>query len=188
MHIDTWAVVLATMSGPILAVVISMVMQNRTMAALRRHWVFSTLMGLRGATLSNEHVKALNVVQVEFHSSPKVIAAWKQFLEHLNTPSTTETAENWWLKHRDLLNELLMQIGKALGIPTEGVDVTRGGYYPKGWADREQDQQTVLRAQAEVAGLILHPGFAAFLGRLKDAEYRARLTNELKAEFPPKSA
>ncbi|HXE78734.1 MAG TPA: DUF6680 family protein, partial [Rhodanobacter sp.] len=173
----------ATALGPILAVCVSMWIQNRSMAKLRKHWVFSTLMGLRGATLSNEHVRALNTVQVEFYESPKVIAAWKRFLEHLDiVTSTPEAAEIWWLKHRDLLNELLMQMARALDIDAEGVDVSRGGYRPQVWVDREREEQGVLHAKAKVAELILHPGFAAFLERLQNVEYRARLADEFKAE------
>lgn len=182
MHIDTLSVVLATALGPIIAVYISMWIQNRSMAKLRKHWVFSTLMGLRGATLSNEHVRALNTVQVEFHESRKVIAAWKRFLEHLEAKSTPDTPDIWWLKHRDLLNELLIQMARALDINAEGVDISRGGYCPQGWVDREREEQNVLHAKAKAAELILHPGFAAFLERLQNVEYRARLTDAFKAE------
>lgn len=179
MNIDTWAVVVATAAGPITAVIISMWIEEKKAARQRRHWVFSTLMGLRGVTLSQDHVRALNVVQVEFHRKTKVIEAWKKFLDHLETDTS---AEGWSLKHRDLLNNLLVTMANSLGINSAAIDIARGGYYPTGWAARSQSEDDVLAAKAKISKFLLSDDFDAWAVRMKDAEYRALLAQAVNQQ------
>jgi hypothetical protein len=139
MNIDTWAIVFATAAGPFSAVLVARYLEERHAARQRRRWTFSVLMGLRGATLNADHVRALNTVQVEFAEQKKVMAAWRRFTEHLDTlqGDGEESRKRWWDKHRDLLAGLLVAMAKSLRIQVEEVDIRRGGYYPMQWEINE---------------------------------------------------
>jgi hypothetical protein len=187
MNIDTWAVVVATAIGPIVAVLVSIWIQGRKTANLRRHWVFSTLMGLRGASLNPEHVRALNVVQIEFDDKPKVIAAWRKFIDHLETQPNSD---GWNEKHRDLLNDLLVRMGKSLRVSTDEIDVARGGYYPVGWANKEMRADRIDAAKEKLANFFLSSDFDDFVKHMQDADHRAAFvaatekTNRAPAPLP----
>lgn len=187
MTID-WAVVLATIVGPIAAVQISAWREDRKAKAARRHQLFAVLMGLRGASLMPEHVRALNVVQVEFHDDIPVIDAWKRFLAHLETERTLHNAPAWDLAHRDLLGALLKKMSDSLKIRADAVDITRGGYYPIDWATRSQEERVILDARAKVAGFLLSEEFDEWMARMRNADYRAAFTqavNDLNSKPSP---
>jgi len=187
MAID-WAVVLATIIGPIAAVQISEWRADRKAKTGRRHQLFAVLMGLRGASLMPEHVRALNLVQVEFHDDKEVMGAWQRFLGHLETERTGQNVQAWDLRHRDLLGALLKKMADSLGIEADAVDITRGGYYPMDWATRSQEERMVLDAKAKFAGFLLSKEFDDWMGRMKDADYRAAFTravNDLNSKPSP---
>ena len=180
-----WAVVAATIVGPIAAVAISMKMEERRSRRARKHWVFSTLMGLRGVPVSPEHVRAINLVQVEFHDRIRVIEAWRKFLAHAETNAAQS---GWNIKYRDLLNDLLVQIAGSLDINAEAIDIARGGYYPLGWADQANDETAIRSAAAKLAKFLTAPEFDAWMERLKDADYRVQLAkavNEMNSRPAP---
>lgn len=187
MTID-WAVVLATIVGPIAAVQISAWREDRKALIGRRHQLFAVLMGLRGASLMPEHVRALNLVQVEFHNDPDVMTAWSRFLGHLETERTQLNATAWDLGHRDLLGALLKKMADSLRIKAEAVDITRGGYYPMDWTTRWQQERAILEAKAKVAGFLLSKEFEEWVKRMGDADYRAafiKAVNDQNAKPSP---
>jgi hypothetical protein len=135
---DTWAIVLATGFGPIGAVLITLWREKRNSLKARRLWVFRTLMATRRMSISNEHVTALNLVEVDFFGCRKVQAQWAIYKDHLFTTAVED--DEWREKKERLLANLLFEIAAELRLSIPAMEIFKGGYAPKGWAHRELRQ------------------------------------------------
>ena len=136
------AIIIATLAGPIVAVQLTRFLDDRAQKVARRANTFRTLMATRGATISPEHVGALNTAEVDFYGVPQVEQALEAYIAHLNTATgpTEGEAQVWVNKQRDLLAVLLGKMAVTLKITKSEIHIRQGGYYPKGWADRETRQ------------------------------------------------
>jgi uncharacterized protein DUF6680 len=133
-HGTDWAVVWATIFGPVIAVAISLWNEARAARRNRRNWVFSTLMGTRASPYHGDHVRALNNVLVEFPNDEDVLVAWRAYLTHLNPAFNDANANAWAERRRDLLATLLIALGSAVGFKKlTPEDVKYGSYAPAGW-------------------------------------------------------
>ncbi len=145
---DLWlgiAVVIATLLGPVLAVFITRLNDERRDQRNRRMEVFRSLMGARRAPLSPDRIKALNLVEIEFHGVKSVEASYKDLFQHFHTKITEENSDAWHETSRKLSTRLLTEIAKVLGYKLQQLDVLDGGYYPQGFVDIETEQQIVRR-------------------------------------------
>lgn len=118
----------------------------------RKLSIFKSLMATRGATLSPQHVQALNMIDLEFSGKDakerEVKSAWKEYLDHLaQLPSDPEQREKvidaWVERKNDYLTDLLQVMGKHLGYNFDKVHIKRGFYTPEGHARRELDQNEI---------------------------------------------
>ncbi|MCZ8086935.1 MAG: hypothetical protein O9257_06355 [Brevundimonas sp.] len=69
--ISDWAIVAATLTSPIIAVIVTRLMDDRRSKRDRRWAIFETLMLTRRTPLSLDHVMALNRVEIEFADNQK---------------------------------------------------------------------------------------------------------------------
>jgi hypothetical protein len=142
MNVDTWAVVLATITGPVAAVFITRWNDHRREARNRLLHLYRVLMATRRTNISEEHVSAINLIEVEFHGVKPVIEAWSNYLTHLNTPNPAAATEGqhqaWNERRAELLAILLVKVAAHLGITKGEIEILHGGYAPQGWALREQ--------------------------------------------------
>jgi hypothetical protein len=146
MNIDTWAIVLATIVGPVAAVFITRWNDHRREARNRLLHVYRVLMATRRSNVSQDHVAAINLVEVEFHGVKPVIEAWSAYLNHLNTKAETtsdEHAKAWNDRRSELLAILLVKIAAHLGITKGEIEILHGGYAPQAWALRESKLDAV---------------------------------------------
>jgi hypothetical protein len=133
---DTWAIVAATGLGPILAVALTLWREAVKAKYSRRLHVFRTLMATRRMAISNEHVNAINLVEVDFYKCRSVKAAWSEYKNHLHDNSQKED-QIWRETKERLLPKLLFEIAAVVGFKIPAIDIFKGGYAPKGWEHRD---------------------------------------------------
>ena len=133
--------ILAILVGPIVAVRITRLSDKEQEANGRRLAIFKTLMATRATWLSNAHVEALNSIDIEFNGDKagdkEIVAAWKNYLDALSPGAIG--AE----RHQDLFGDLLQKMGKALGYDFDINHIKNSAYYPKGYANIENDNTEI---------------------------------------------
>jgi hypothetical protein len=140
--IETWAVVLATIVGPVAAVLITRSNDLRREQRNRLLHIYRVLMATRRMNISEDHVAAINLVEVEFHKVQPVIDAWSTYLTHLNATSPgpnspVEQQKQWNDRRAELLAILISKIATHLGLSKGEIEILHGGYAPQAWVDRD---------------------------------------------------
>lgn len=117
--ISDWLMITAVLIAPLLAVQVQKRLEKLRESRGRKMRIFKTLMATRAATVSTDHVQALNMIDLEFHDNKykRVTTAWKTYLDHLSSfPKEDEKAQAVWVdKKTDLLAKLLQEMGNSLG-------------------------------------------------------------------------
>ncbi|MEM8601657.1 MAG: DUF6680 family protein [Bacteroidota bacterium] len=142
----------AIILAPVFALQISAALERRREKRQRRFRLFRTLMATRAYNLSQDHVRALNTIDIEFDGKDKksqnVLRAWNAYHDHLGT--SRENLEIWNASRQDLLIELLYRMGKSLGYDFDKTSIKRTSYFPNGYVDMEEDQLTIRRGLAQI--------------------------------------
>ena len=156
-----WITFLAILTGPVLAILVSRYLDQRRENWERRMNVFRTLMRTRRTPISDDHVGALNLVEIEFANDRDVIKALKELFTHLGSSTARRPAElvedsmdaeaaysrNIMYENRihserqSLLAKLLHSIAKNLGFKIEQLEIFEGGYSPQARHDLENEQR-----------------------------------------------
>ena len=156
--------------GPFLGIWAHGFIERRRLANHRRLTVFKTLWGTRAVVLSNEHVAALNQIDLEFtrRKDKKVRDAWTVYLDHLGDSLTLpplpkadapqgewdeytrlntkheQEQKLWNQKSENLLAELLEEMGMLFKYDFDKVRIKKAGYRPQAQASIENYQHSIL--------------------------------------------
>jgi hypothetical protein len=146
--------ILAILAGPIIAVLITRMNDDRRASKMRKLDIFRSLMKTRRMPIHFEHVGALNLVEVEFIDNSEVIRVWKDYLSSLGEqlpPIEQKDRYDVAVKRREaLLTKLIYAIAKDLRIKVEQLDILEGNYVPQGWHDDDWEQRLVRRGLINV--------------------------------------
>lgn len=144
------ALLIATFSGPIVAVQAQKWIERGRETHQRKLWIFNTLMATRAARVSPEHVQALNMIDLAFNQKKlkekSLIEAWASYLDHLNVPpDPMAEAENvaWTNRSDDLFIDLLYSVSVALGYDFTKVHLKRGIYSPRAHGEADFAQRFI---------------------------------------------
>ena len=140
----TIVTIIAIIVGPISAVFITRLLDDRRARRDRRWEIFRTLMRYRLKAMHAEFVGALNLLEVEFHNDPPVIKGWKSLLETFSRPDLADQRAN-------ALVRLLDAIAKNLDVSIEQLDISSGAYSPQGWEIVEERQEAILAFASDIA-------------------------------------
>lgn len=137
-----WLTLAAIVLGPIFAVQVQQFLDRRRELKSRRLGVFHTLMATRAARVSQQHVEALNMIDIEFSgrrafgnrvqtsSEKSVTNAWKSYSDHLNHKYANSELERWVQDGDKLFAKLLFELSRALGYDFDEVELRRNVYSP----------------------------------------------------------
>lgn len=161
-EIKDWVTISAIIIGPILAIQAQKFIESARYKKLRRLNLFHTLMSTRATRVSNEHVAALNMIDIEFYGrklfghrfqTPKeksITNAWKNYNDQLNTRYTPEQFAMWADKGDELFTTLLYKMSNTLGYDFDEVQLKRDCYRPVAHGNLEEEQHKLRTALIEV--------------------------------------
>lgn len=131
-------IIAATLLGPVLAVQAQKFLERRSEVQGRKKVVFEMLMATRGARLAQEHVRALNMIEVTFYGKSEaertsrerdVLAAWREYLDFLSDGAEM-APEVAGARRDELFVNLLEKMATDLGYQFDRVQLRKGAYFP----------------------------------------------------------
>lgn len=142
--IGIFVTVFAIFYSPIVALRVQKKIEAFNEKKQKKENIFKILMATRADVLSLEHVKALNMIDIEFYEEKTIRNAWNVYRDHLNSyPKTQNEQEqkNWGDKARDYLATLLSSISEYQGYNFDKVILKKGAYLPEThyWQPRQEE-------------------------------------------------
>ena len=139
---QTWAIVGATVSGPVAAVAITLWHQWRSSRRERRLFLIRTLVAMRFLKGNADYGMAISLIPIEFKDEAAVLNARKALMEKVDDGLNETDAK--LAEIENLISDLIGEMLKSIGFKLTHSDVRSMTYTPNlvGWRD-----ETALRAQ-----------------------------------------
>lgn len=164
MNTSDWLTIFAILLSPLIALEVQRYIEMFRERRTRKKQNFEALMTSRRDTISQYHVQALNMIDLNFYGvrfwgknwrtekEKKVLTAWKTYLDHLNSPGELKDAvlDNWISKKDDLFADLLFEMSDAVGYEFDKVHLKRSVYVPRAHGDQFLDNEIIRHNLAQI--------------------------------------
>ncbi len=105
--------ILAILCSPLIAVLVTVYLQDRKEKRGQKLYILGSLMGTRHAQLTDENVRSLNMVDMVFFDKPRIRMLWHEYFDMLNNQGLNN--EVGWAQWNKKRLELITEMGKSLG-------------------------------------------------------------------------
>lgn len=157
-----WITVLGLLLGPIVAVVITMVVDGRRKKRDQQLQVLRMLLTTRHLPADAAYSVAINLVPVEFNADRNVMSAWERYVELVRTRPTDDNAVAHGEDVRSRQTKLIFAIMQSLGFKLAETDIQTSAYVADGFIRRDNlmvgswaamiDIATTLKQQTAMMG------------------------------------
>jgi hypothetical protein len=104
-------------------------------------------MATRAASLSPDHVEALNAIPIEFYGNSRtfkeVVDAWRILLDQLSQEQIN--MDLWVQRRQTLFVDLLAKLSVAVGFKFSRLELEREVYSPRGHAIAQGEQEVIRK-------------------------------------------
>ena len=164
LNLSDVVIILAILAAPWIAIYIQRRLDAARESRNRKHMIFRTLMATRAARVSNDHVSALNMIDLEFYGKRRggrrrqsaedraVTEAWRIYLDSLDYGSADDDAILAARIERsgEKFVDLLFAMSRALGYDFDRVLLRKGVYTPEAHGTVQQQQTEILAGLASL--------------------------------------
>ncbi len=164
MTLSEWLMIIAILFAPLFALQVQSYLSYFGERKRRKVRNFEILMTTRGERISELHVQALNMIDIDFYGlkflgknwrtkkEKNVLIAWKIYLDHLYVSGDLEgpKLETWSNKKDELFIDLLYEISKAVGYDFDKVQLNKSIYTPRAHGTQVLDNESIRQNLVQI--------------------------------------
>lgn len=146
-----WILVAATLVGPIIAVIITIVAERLRSTRQSRLNIIQTILNHRQTPANDQYQWAIMAVAIEYRKDKEVMAAHLAYMRHVGLPITPETAVAHDKQTSEKLSTLMKLLFDRVGSKMSEADIDSLSYYTVGAGKRDELVANALTGIVRVA-------------------------------------
>lgn len=155
-----WLTLAAIVLGPVIAVAITLWIEQRRRQRESRMFVLRLLMATRHLPSDANYSTAINLIPVEFHNVPAVMAAFKDYQQKIRSPRQI-MADDIARQNSELTTsqvKLVSAVLGAMGMKVSEADLAIEAYAADAMIQRDHLYLRSLEAQTRIADALEKAG------------------------------